>query len=112
MAVPSRDFLLPCLCSFTRGAMEFEWDADKAHSNLAKHGVSFQEEVMIFGDPLAITFLDRDHSEEEDRFLTFGSSGDGHFLVVSHTDRDDRTRIISARRMTRKERKAYEERQG
>lgn len=91
--------------------MEFEWDNDKARSNLAKHGISFQEAATIFGDPLALTFLDPDHSVEEDRFLSFGSSSDGHFLVVSHTDRGDRTRIISARRMTRKERKSYEERQ-
>jgi uncharacterized DUF497 family protein len=91
------------------GAMEFEWDPDKAIRNLAKHGVSFQEAATVFGDPLAMTYLDPDHSEEEDRFLTFGHSSNGRLLVVSHTDREDRTRIISARRMTRKERKAYEE---
>ncbi len=67
--------------------MEFEWDTDKARGNLAKHGVSFQEAATIFGDPLALTFLDPDHSKEEDRFLTFGCSSDGHFLVISHTDR-------------------------
>ena len=90
--------------------MEFEWDATKARRNLAKHGVSFSEAATVFGDLLALTFHDPDHSEEEERFLTFGSSRDGHFLVVSHTDRGDRTRIISARRMTRRERKSYEER--
>jgi len=91
------------------GGLEFEWDPDKAVRNLAKHGVSFQEAATVFGDPLAVTYLDPDHSEEEDRFLKFGHSSDGHLLVVSHTDRDDRTRIISARRATRRERKAYEE---
>ena len=90
------------------GAMEFEWDPDKAVSNLAKHGVSFQDAATVFGDPLAITYFDPDHSEEEDRFLTFGHSSAGHLLAVSHCDRDERIRIISARRATRKERKAYE----
>ena len=94
------------------GVMEFEWDADKAVRNFAKHGVSFEEAATVFCDPLAITYFDPDHSEDEDRFLTFGNSVDGHLLVVSHTDREDRTRIISARRATRKERKAYEEEQG
>jgi len=66
--------------------MEFEWDARKAHRNLAKHEVSFQEAVTVFGDPLALTFHDPDHSEEEDRFLTFGCSSAGHFLVDAHTE--------------------------
>ena len=89
--------------------MEFEWDPEKAARNLARHGVSFHEVSSVFGDPLAITFSDPDHSEEEDRFLTFGHSSEGHLLVVSHTDRGETTRIISARRATRKERKLYEE---
>jgi len=89
--------------------MEFEWEPEKAARNLAKHGVSFHEAGTVFGDPLAITFSDPDHSEEEDRFLTFGHPSEGHLLVVSHTDRGEITRIISARRATRKERKLYEE---
>lgn len=89
--------------------MEFEWDPDKAARNLAKHGVSFVEAATVFGDPLAITYFDPDHSDAEDRFLTFGQSSAGHLLVISHTDRVDRTRIISARRATRKERNQYEE---
>jgi len=89
--------------------MEFEWEPEKAARNLAKHGVSFHEAGTVFGDPLAITFSDPDHSEEEDCFLTFGHSSEGHLLVVSHTDRGEFTRIISARRATRKERKLYEE---
>jgi uncharacterized DUF497 family protein len=71
----------------------------------------FQEAATVFGDPLAVTYFDPDHSTEEDRYLTFGSSVEGKLLVVSHTDREDRTRIISARRATRNERKAYEEEQ-
>lgn len=89
--------------------MEFEWDQAKAARNVTKHGVTFQEAATVFGDPLAITYTDPDHSDDEDRFLTFGQSRDGRYLIVSHTDRDDRTRIISARKMTRKERKQYEE---
>lgn len=89
--------------------MEFEWDPEKAIRNLAKHGVSFQEAATVFGDPLAMTYADPDHSDDEDRFLTFGYSSAGRVLVVSHTDRDDRTRIISARAATRKERKQYEQ---
>ena len=77
--------------------------------NLAKHGVTFQEAATVFGDPLALTFSDPDHSDEEDRFLTFGHSSEGHLLVVSHTDRGERIRVVSARRATRKERRIYEE---
>ena len=63
----------------------------------------------VFGDPLAVTFADPNHSGDEDRFVTFGQSAAGHLLIVSHTDREDRTRIISARRATRKERRIYEQ---
>ncbi len=89
--------------------MDFEWDPDKAARNLAKHRVAFSEAATVFGDPLAITFFDPDHSDEEDRFLTFGTSVDGRLLVVLHTDRGSRNRIISARVATRRERKVYEE---
>jgi uncharacterized DUF497 family protein len=89
--------------------MEFEWDTNKAARNLNKHGVSFDEAATVFGDPLAITYDDPDHSDVEDRYLTFGHSSQGVLLVVSHTDRDERTRIISARRASRKEKKQYEE---
>lgn len=89
--------------------MEFEWDPDKAARNLAKHGVSFQEAATVFGDPLAITYFDPDHSHDEDRYLTFGHSSEGRLLVVSHTDRDPNNRIISARQAARKERQKYEQ---
>ena len=82
---------------------------DKANSNYNKHSVSFDEATTIFGDPLALTFTDPVHSDEEDRFLTFGRTSNGKFLVVSHTDRGGRIRIISARAMTRKERSDYEQ---
>jgi uncharacterized DUF497 family protein len=89
--------------------MEFEWDPEKAARNGAKHGVSFPEAATVFGDPLAITYDDPDHSDEEDRFITFGHSVEGRLIVVAHTDRGDHTRIISARLATRRERKLYEE---
>lgn len=89
--------------------MKFEWDPDKAAANLAKHGVAFAEAATVFGDPLALTFFDPDHSVEEDRFLTFGQDFIGRLLVVSHVDREDCTRIISARVATRRERTIYEQ---
>jgi uncharacterized protein len=89
--------------------MEFEWDIEKAARNVEKHGVSFHEAATVFGDPLAITYYDPDHSDDEDRFLTFGNSGQRRLLAVSHTDRGDSTRIISARQATRRERKFYDE---
>ncbi len=89
--------------------MEFEWDEDKAARNLNKHKVAFDEAATVFGDLLSVTFLDPDHSVTEDRYITIGTSDRGRVLVVAHTDRDDRTRIISARKATRRERKTYEE---
>ncbi len=89
--------------------MEFEWDKNKAELNLKKHGTSFNEAATIFGDPLAITFDDPDHSIGEHRFITFGLSRLNRLLIVSHTEREDRIRVISARRMTKRERKIYEE---
>ena len=89
--------------------MRFEWDPRKAAANLKKHGVTFQEAGTVFGDPLAITFQDPDHSKGEERQMTFGVSLQKRLIVVSHTQRKDRTRIISARLMDRKERVIYEE---
>lgn len=89
--------------------MGFEWDDDKAEANQDKHGVSFAEAVTVFGDPLAVTFEDPLHSADEDRYLTIGQSTVGRVLIVSHTDRGDDTRIISARLASRGERKGYED---
>ena len=89
--------------------MQFEWDPKKATANLRKHGVAFQEASTVFGDPLAITFDDPYHSADEDRYLTFGLSRMRRLLVVAHTERGTRTRIISARLMDGQERKIYEE---
>lgn len=89
--------------------MLFEWDPEKAAANLAKHGVGFEEAASVFEDPLADTFDDPDHSESEQRFLTFGLSRQRRALVVGHCDRRDRVRIITARLMTRRDKRQYEE---
>lgn len=89
--------------------MNFEWDPAKARRNRRKHRVSFQEAATVFGDPLAMTFLDPDHSASEQRFITVGVSSTNRILIVAHTDRGENVRIISARRATQTERKYYEE---
>ena len=88
--------------------IEFQWDSDKAHSNVKKHRVTFEEAVSAFYDPLSLTIPDPDHSEGERRFQLLGISNRSRLLVVSHTDRGENIRIISARPATRQERKAYE----
>ncbi|MGH2759905.1 MAG: BrnT family toxin [Actinomycetota bacterium] len=89
--------------------MEFEWDSEKADSNLAKHGVSFDEAATAFGDPLSLTIADPDHSDDEERFILLGESFAGRLIVVGYTERHERVRIISARIATRNERRSYEE---
>lgn len=89
--------------------MKFQWDPKKATSNLARHGVSFKEASTVFGDPLASTIRDPDHSVEELRLLTLGRSAAGRLIVVSHTERGEDIRIISARPGTRGEKKRYEQ---
>ena len=89
--------------------MEFEWDPNKAAKNNKKHSVSFNEAATVFGDPLSMTFPDPDHSIQESRFIIIGLSRLGRVLVVAHTYKKNRTRIISARKAMRHERKYYEE---
>ena len=89
--------------------MNFEWNPRKAEVNLRKHRVSFAEATTVFGDELAITIPDPDHSTEEDRFITVGWSNRRRLLIVAHTDRGGRIRMITARELTPRERKAYEE---
>jgi uncharacterized DUF497 family protein len=91
--------------------MEFEWDEEKNSANIQKHGVSFEEAVTVFGDPLSDTFDDPDHSAQEYRFITTGTSERGRLLIVAHTDREGRIRIISARELTKQERRSYEGKQ-
>jgi uncharacterized protein len=89
--------------------MKFDWDTNKAVSNLSKHGVSFDEAKTVFDDPLYVDFYDPDHSEDEERYLILGISNQGRLLIVSYTGREELTRLISARVVTRVEREAYEE---
>jgi uncharacterized DUF497 family protein len=89
--------------------VEFERDPKKAALNLRKHRVSFEEAASVFGDPLAITFADPDHSIDEGRWLMFGRSHRRRILAVVYTQRGARYRIISSRLATRHERSIYEE---
>lgn len=89
--------------------MKFEWDAAKAAANVRKHGVSFDEAGSVFLDQLALSGPDPEHSLGESRYITFGMSRLRRLLAVSHTHRPGAIRIISARRVTRAERKLYEE---
>ena len=89
--------------------MDFEWDDTKAESNERKHGVSFVEAVTVFADPLSLTGYDPGHSDDEDRYITIGTSVAGRLLVISHTDRGDKVRLISAREASRRERRDYED---
>ncbi len=89
--------------------MRFDWDENKAASNLSKHGVSFEEAKTVFGDPLYVDFYDPDHSDDEERYLIVGESNQGRLLIVSYTERGDSIHLISARVVTRSEREAYEE---
>lgn len=89
--------------------MDFEWDIEKAGKNELKHQVSFYVACEVFDDELSLAVDDPDHSINEARYLIFGKSFAGKYIVVSYTERNDRIRIISARIMTPRERKAYEE---
>ena len=89
--------------------MIFEWDPGKGQRNLRKHGVSFEEAATVFLDLMAMTYPDPDHSNEEDREITIGYSSRQRLLFVSHVRNEDRIRIISARQVTRRERKQHEE---
>jgi uncharacterized protein len=87
----------------------FEWDSAKAEANLSRHGVSFEEALTAFADPLSSTIADPDHSESEQRYILLGLSSRGRLVVVAHTERGDKIRIISARLASKRERRSYEE---
>jgi uncharacterized protein len=89
--------------------MEVEWDDAKAEANWIKHQVTFEEAVSALDDPLAVTYEDPIHSAEEERFISIGLSRLNRLLLVSHTDRGAKIRIISARLVTRGERRHYED---
>ncbi|MFH1287306.1 MAG: BrnT family toxin [bacterium] len=87
----------------------FEWDSDKARKNIKIHGISFDEASTVFKDTLSLTIYDPLHSDEEDRSILIGNSCKNRILVIVHTERGDKIRIISARSATKNERKQYEE---
>lgn len=89
--------------------MGVTWDPRKRAVNRRKHRIDFDEAATVFVDPLATTFPDPDHSEDEERYVTIGLSARGRVLVVAHTDAGEEIRVISARRATRHERRFYEE---
>jgi uncharacterized DUF497 family protein len=102
------DAYLPVEWLYTR-AVEYEWDPEKDRVNREKHGISFAEASTVFLDPLAATVVDERHSIEELRFRTVGYTATERLVLVAHTDRDDRIRIISARDATPRERRQYEQ---
>jgi uncharacterized protein len=91
---------------------QFDWDISKAMTNWDKHGVSFEEASTVFGDPLALSRYDVEHSEAEERWITLGLAETRQLVVVVHTFEEDpqeaRIRIISARYATACERRQYE----
>ena len=87
----------------------FEWDDEKARTNLQKHGIGFDEASTIFDDPLFITALDDEHSIYEERYITIGLSSKQRILMAAHTERNENIRIISARKATKNEEKFYAE---
>lgn len=88
---------------------QFEWQEEKARANLSKHDVSFDEAQSAFDDPFYVVFYDPDHSDEEERYIIIGRSQQNRLLMVSYTERGQKTRLISARVATRRERETYEE---
>jgi uncharacterized DUF497 family protein len=89
--------------------VNFEWDPAKARTNRQRHRVTFEEAATVYGDALALTYPDPDHSISEQRFITFEMSSAKRILVVAHTERGKSIRIISARKATPREREQYEE---
>jgi uncharacterized DUF497 family protein len=87
---------------------DFEWDDEKAESNLKKHGVGFEEAATIFNDPNIATISDPDHSEDEERYVSVGKSFIERLLTVIHAFRKERIRLISARKATKAEKKKYD----
>lgn len=88
---------------------QVEYDPQKAATNLKRHGVSFEEAITVFSDPLASTLPDDQHSQDEARFVTVGESSVGRVLFVVYTERGSRIRLIGARLATARERTEYEE---
>jgi uncharacterized DUF497 family protein len=90
-------------------SLQFEWNPEKAASNLKKHEVTFEEAATVFDDPAFITLLDEAHSLIEERYLTIGLSAANRLLLIAHTEQEGQIRLISARKATKNERQFYEE---
>jgi uncharacterized DUF497 family protein len=90
--------------------VDVEWAENKNLINQKKHRISFVEAATVFSDPFELTIADPEHSIVEYRFVSIGQSFSQKLLVVSYTEREGRIRIISARKPTRRERRAYQER--
>jgi len=88
--------------------LQFEWDNEKSVLNIKKHNVSFKEASTVFKDSFSLSFYDPNHSIEEDRYILIGISQNENFLVIAYTERNDKIRIISARKGNKKERESYE----
>ena len=86
----------------------FEWDRNKDEANRRKHGIGFAEAITVFDDPLSLTIADPDHGAGEERSIIIGMSGERNLLIVVHTEREERIRVISARPATKYERRNYE----
>jgi uncharacterized DUF497 family protein len=86
----------------------FEWDRVKDSANLRKHGVGFAEAITVFDDPLSISIPDPDHTAGEERSVIIGMSSKRNLLIVVHTVREERIRLISARPATKHEKRDYE----
>ena len=91
--------------------LRFEWDPNKAKTNIEKHGISFEEATTVFADEQAVLFDDPDHSEDENRSILLGFSAMAKMLIVCHCLREEGNviRIISARKATKTEEKQYVE---
>lgn len=96
--------------------MKFEWDHSKEKANREKHKVAFTDAAYIFADKYILNYFDEEHSEDEDRWVSIGQTQNGEMLTVVHTyrkiDGEERIRIISARKATKKERQQYLARRG
>ena len=92
-----------------KGIALFEWDTRKDFTNRRKHGIGFAEAMTVFGDPLSITIPDPNYAIEEERLVIIGMSSEQRLLVVVHTVRGERIRLISARSATKHEKRNYEE---
>lgn len=101
--------MMYCVPATEMGGLSFEWDSKKAETNARKHGVTFEEAKTVFFDDMALVIPDPDHSENEDRFIIMGESGQSRILVVVHCFRRSGAmiRLISARRAGTKEQKPY-----